>query len=215
MPLSPVDICNIALSRVGVKSRIASLDERSEEARLCNLNYETVLESLLESSPWPFATTRADLVLFESAPNLDWGYRYYLPQDCVRAQYIDVGGRYPSPLVDPSMRSGFSSIAMRVPFKIEATTDGQGKTLLTDQSPATLCYTTRAVPAGLYPAFFSKALSWALAAEIAFPLTAMKPELVDMIYRAYTMALASARSLALNEGQSDPEQDSEFVTSRY
>ena len=57
---SEVQICNLALSRIGEDGSIISLDppEGSEHAAACAAFYQRALGSLLESHDWSFATMR-------------------------------------------------------------------------------------------------------------------------------------------------------------
>jgi len=59
----PVQICNVALSRIGHREPIASLDDKSEEAVVCNAIFQTVRDSLLGAWPWPFSIKHTALSL--------------------------------------------------------------------------------------------------------------------------------------------------------
>jgi hypothetical protein len=203
MSVSPVDICNVALSRIGVKQRIAALTENSEAARLCNLNYETVLDATLSQDEWPFATRRAPLALIEADPDTEWAFRYALPEDCVCAQRIESG-----------FGNRQTDLACAVKFRLEADTGNQRTTLLADKPEPILVYTTRSQPSSLYPAWFVNLLQWNLAVELAPALTA-RAEIMETAARSAFAALHRARAHARDEGQDDEPIDSEFVRARY
>jgi len=81
-----VGLCNQALTRLGA-SRIQSLEETSEPARLCNLLYEQTRDEVLWDYPWACALTRQRLAQIDPG---DYGVEgenaYQLPQDpyCLR-----------------------------------------------------------------------------------------------------------------------------------
>jgi hypothetical protein len=202
MSASVVDICNIALSRVGVKERINTLDApaRSEEQRLFMLFYERVLHRTLGQYPWYFATKRATLVLLETDPTTEWHYRYAVPSDMERPQYIE-GGRRNQPTEE------------LVKWQLEGSDDGSTRTLLTDQASPVLVYTSRSASTVIYPEYFTNLLAWNLASEIAMPLTA-KADIGNMAMNAARIALLDARTSALREQQPDDALESEFVRAR-
>lgn len=198
---SQVDICNTALSHCGVRQRIGSLTEASEEARLFKLVYQRVLERTLRQHKWEFATKRKALVLIEEDPNLEWKYRYAIPNDCVKAQAIELPGRnLPTEHL--------------VRWKIESMPDDPNqRTILTDKADAILIYTRNDIPTGLYPEHFTMLLEWNLAAAVAMPLT-MKVEVGQYTIVNSKEAKLEAAALDSNTGQPDDAPLSEFVRAR-
>lgn len=55
MTRTRVDICKMALGRIGENHLISDLDEVSAAAEACKINYEECLRQVLERYPWPFA----------------------------------------------------------------------------------------------------------------------------------------------------------------
>ena len=55
---SVVEICNIALTRIGQNEPIVSLTEQSKAAELCSLHYATCRDEVLRDFDWPFAEAR-------------------------------------------------------------------------------------------------------------------------------------------------------------
>ena len=53
--MTPTDICNIALSRLG-QAAINDIEEHSRDAIACRAHFESVRDSLLRSHAWGFAT---------------------------------------------------------------------------------------------------------------------------------------------------------------
>lgn len=86
MSLSAVQICNLALMKVGDVS-ISALTDSSKEARACNVFYPAMRDELLQSHPWNFALKRADIsAQVTTTPAFEWDYAYTLPTNplCLR-----------------------------------------------------------------------------------------------------------------------------------
>lgn len=85
--MTKVDICNIALGRIGRKSSITDLAENSTEARACKRVWDLTRQSLLREFTWSFSHKIALLALStETVPG--WLYVYAYPTDCLQALRI-------------------------------------------------------------------------------------------------------------------------------
>lgn len=82
-PSSDVDICNLALQRLGAKS-ISSLSEDSTAGRECNRVYAHARDSELRAHPWNFARARASLAASSTAPLFEFTNQFPLPTDYLR-----------------------------------------------------------------------------------------------------------------------------------
>lgn len=95
MPLSIVEICNSALSKIGTGS-ILGLTDDSKEARACALRFDPCRRIVLRMHPWHCAIIRTILAPLSSANN-PWGpvNIFPFPTDCLRVLAIgdDVGYR--------------------------------------------------------------------------------------------------------------------------
>ena len=80
---SDVDICNLALQRLGTKA-ISSLSEDSTAGRECNRVYEHSRDSELRSHPWSFARARAELAADSTDPAFGYAKQYPLPAGFLR-----------------------------------------------------------------------------------------------------------------------------------
>ena len=78
-----VDICNLALQRLGARS-IAALTEDTTAGRECNRVYEHARDSELRAHPWSFARIRAELAADSTDPLFGYAKQYQLPSDYVR-----------------------------------------------------------------------------------------------------------------------------------
>ena len=103
---SPTDIANRALSAIGTRSQITSMDEDSNEARQVKLLFDPLRDELLRMAPWNCAFNYQNLSLICSAPGTPenpttganvwekgippppWSYEYAYPTDCLRCVFV-------------------------------------------------------------------------------------------------------------------------------
>jgi len=193
---SQVNICNMALMRIGVRDRIASMTEGSEESRVLSEVYETILELVLTQVDWAFARQRKALTLLETMTGEEWTYRYQLPANCAFARKIEGDAR------------NLPNEALVV-WQLESQDDGLKKTIVTDRKDAVLIYTRNDLKPGMYPAHFRDHLQWMLAQEIARPLS-VREEIIDMTMKAAMRSLSINGAIDLNQAQPDQNLPSEF-----
>lgn len=201
---SVIDICNRALSHTGTDQAIASLGEKSKEARVCARWYEPSRDQLLRTFAWNFAQRREKLADMGEAPT-GWQYRYRYPTDCIDLQRVIQAGNY-----HPGME--MDGIDMAV-FRIASSGDG-GRVILTNIEQAEAIYTARVEDPNLFPADFVVALEMTLAANIAMPMVA-QPQLTDYLANKARAALSEAMAANLNEGHSPDQPDAEWVRDRF
>ena len=82
---SVVDLCNLALSRLGDSATVASIDppEGSSQAEHCSRFYPIARDSLLEMHDWKFATRRAPLSEL-TVDSFNWAHAYAEPNGALR-----------------------------------------------------------------------------------------------------------------------------------
>lgn len=103
---SEVDIANRALSAIGTRSQIASLDEGSNESIQVKLLLDPLRDELLRMAPWNCARNFNTMSLICAAPGTPenpsagpavwgkglppppWSYEYAYPSDCLRPIYV-------------------------------------------------------------------------------------------------------------------------------
>lgn len=197
---SVIEICNIALSRLGNSRTINSLQEQSKEAGLCSLHYDSAREEVLSDFNWNFATKRVVLADTGKAPG-DWQYAYRYPTDCLRITEIMV----------PGMRN--APERMKIQYEVGSDAEGTGKLIYTDQADAELKYVAKVTDPNMFDALFRSALSWKLAGEIGMPLSTA-PTLVQNALTMYAQIIRSAGSHSMNESQEPEEPISEFTSAR-
>ncbi len=197
---SVIQICNIALLRIGSARTINSLSEQSKQADVCNVFYESSRDTVLSDFDWNFASKRVVLADLDT-PSTDWHFAYRYPTDCMRIIEIMVPGvRYPTP-------------AMRIPFEVGSDSDGTGKIIYTDLPDAQLRYVGKITDPNMFDAQFSDALSWKLAAEFAMPLAA-SGDLGNKALQMYNSMVLAAGARSNNESQEPLVPESEFTMAR-
>ena len=197
--MDKIEICNMSLSRIGA-SPIEALTEASEAARKCSQFYEHDRRVVLRRYPWPWATRRVELAAMVDSPQ-DYLYAYRYPADCCYLRKIfsvAPNGRF-VPLPD-------------VRYKIVS--DESGLVLYTNEPRVVAEYTADVKDAALFDELFCEALSWKLAASIAFKLTGAE-QIAQMATSEYERLFLYAVSDAENEQNVRPPKPSTFVRARF
>ena len=200
MAASTVEICNVALLRLGVKATIKALTDQVEEAEVCSALFKPTRDKVLYDWEWGFATREKSLARYTGNPSSERLYAYALPTDFIRARYLSTGSI-------PRLS------ASRPSFKIVAAEGGQTRALSCDVDPASLVYTARIEDPTMWSPAFDDCFAWRLAAELAMPMS-VKPELFQAMSKFYIGSLAVASAADLRERQDDPYPDSEFIQTR-
>lgn len=198
---SKTEICNLALSHLGVGKEIAILEsERSQEASACRRFYDTALDATLRDYPWAFATKIVALGLIEEDPNDEWLYSYRYPTDCVFIKRI---------------LSGIKNDTRQTRINYRILSDSAGRIIYTDQENAEAEYSYRVTDTSLYPSDFIMALSYRLAHYIAPRVTAGDPyKLKREVMELYLLEIGRAKSNNNNEEQDAEDPESEFIRVR-
>ena len=195
MATSEVQICNMALGRIGCSQFINSLDDLSNEARVCKSVYLFTLERVLQDFPWPFATKYAQLQDI-GTPVVPWGYRYRYPSDCLQIH-----------------RVLFESKVSGVPYAVINDDANDAKAILCDYETAVVEYTANITKVSLFSPAFANLFAWAISSEIATPLSA-DPKYAQAANATYARILAEAGALAYGESQQDTLPDGELLAAR-
>ena len=174
MAVSAVQICNMALAKIGNYS-ITSLDDATKEARACKVFYPFLRNEMLQSHPWNFAMSRADIsAALTTTPAFQWDYAYTLPADCLRVWEL------------------YGSTAEWV------CEDWQ---LLTNQDAEIyIRYIKLIETTGRYSPAFDSCLATRVGAELATKLADDKKMRLELLNELYTVQLPNAYALNAMEG---------------
>lgn len=189
MAMTAVQICNLALSRLGNSSTITSLtDTTLVEAIQANLIYATTRDALLREYPWRFAVMSAQLLAeaYDLAQTR-FLHVYYYPDDCLRVLRVylaDTPADRPQPPFEV--------------YSVNNDSEGKFKAIATDLEEPYMDYISRSEDPNDWDAQFVDVLAWRLAAELAVPL-GRDFQRRDALYRVYMQTLTAARTNDLSE----------------
>lgn len=142
---SPLDICNLALGKVGSKtiSSITGGDSSAEAAACANVFYDMVDEFLVEE-PWSFAQKRfnvATTAIVQAWTTDNMIYTYSKPSDYLKLTYKNV--RYARVKVEgPYILSDTAGLGIKYTFKnyIISQWFPKAKTALSTRIAAEICF---------------------------------------------------------------------------
>lgn len=160
-----VQICNMALSHIGSEARVSSISppDGSVEAGHCATFYDQARTEMIEPGNWAFALKRQELAQLTNTSKA-WAYAYAKPADCQR----------PLRILRPSVAvTVFTQDLQRYPHvddRDSAEFDLQGEVIYSNQPNAVLVYAQDVIDTTKFPASFTSALSYLLAAYLAGPI---------------------------------------------
>lgn len=199
---SEVDICNLALSRLGDNATVASIDppEGSAQAEHCALFYPLARDSLLEMHPWKFATRRVLLARL-AVPTWDWQYAYAWPADALRVLAV--------------LPQTASSDDETQAFVVEAAPDGSPM-ILSNQEAASLRYIGRTTDTTRFPPLVSDCLAWLLASYLAGPV--IKGDagagMAKTCLQSFLFAFSQAKVSDANQQKTRPKHVPQWISAR-
>lgn len=198
MALSQVDVCNLALSRMGGHSiaQITSLGEASTEARQCAIKFPHVLKAALRSYPWHFAVKEIALALLgagaaESVFKDNILYQtlqyYQYPEECMQILAIN-----------PVMGRKGNYYTESFDYTVERIDDGT-KVIVTSCPKAVLTCISFADDPSIWDSLFTDAFAWQLASELCLSLGGAAG-LVQSLQEMASRAFEKAKSADCREG---------------
>ena len=153
--VSDVDICNLALNRLGA-SVIVTIGEATVNGELCERFYPVVYDRVLRSHNWKCAIERAELAAL-TTPIFEYDFAYQLPADpfCLRVIHMN---------------------------KKDDEFTVEGRKLLTDRSGAIIKYVSRAATGSLDPELV-RIVYLNLAIEMSLALTGKESDIKSSLER--------------------------------
>jgi hypothetical protein len=204
MTTAVVDIYNMALGQVGIDTAVSIPSEDSYEAETCTRYYDLVRKHALSAAHWPFARAAFRLNLLATKNSTDawtagdpepgWIYAYGLPGDYLHARHLATYGI----------------------FNLSAHTTAGGQVsrgLVSNEKNAVLVYTKDVEDPAQWDSTFTLAVSCALGAFIAKPLTGKK-DLYTLLVQQTNMILNNARAIVANADGFENERNPEWIDAR-
>lgn len=88
-PLTALDICNMALGKLG-ESPLSAIDSNGTlPSRLCYMHYHPARREVLCATRWSFATRKITLTSAEPAADEEHAVAHTLPPDCLRVLQVN------------------------------------------------------------------------------------------------------------------------------
>lgn len=198
--MTETDIGNLALGFLGTTKTIASLDERTEEARAIKRHFDTDRDAVLAAFPWPFTTRFRDVELVEENPTIEWLYSYRKPVGAILCRRIVSG-------------NANEASDQRIPFRVAS--DDTGELIYTNFPDAQMEFTWKIETVSRFSAKFVNAFARKLASSIAPQVMGGDPyKQGERNYALYLSDIASAADAALNEEQPAPDPEAEWIRVR-
>lgn len=191
---SKIDICNLALLKLGA-DKIASIDTpNSTNEETCQLFYPIVLKKVLEQRDWSFMMRRV-ILSTPVAPGPSWGYTYghAIPSDAERI--IDVR--------ENSYENTPSSFQWRV----------EGKNITSDSDTIYVRYISNDISTLDLSSTFVMAIATDLAAQICIAVTENRNLKNDLMVEA-DMLLTDAATADGMQGKSEQKYSNALVDVR-
>jgi hypothetical protein len=184
---SVIDVCNLALSKVGHGS-ITSLDDGTTTANLCDKLWPIVRDAMLRDHPWNFAVGRKTLAANVEPP--DWGFssRFSFPSDCLRLLEVR----------DLSTRE----------YQVE------GRNILANASVLYIRYVRRVTDPNEYDSAFVDAVAIKLAIELCEPLT-QSSQKKQMLLQEYEEVITRAKRADGQENPPTIFEEDDWIKVRY
>lgn len=190
--MTVVDICNLALGKLGDRANLTSIDppEGSAQADNCARFYPIARDEALEAADWGWASIYVTMAQLDYEHPV-WLFTYTLPADClvVRELRYQNGNIF---MFDPSSPQ----------FEMSTMPDGR-KVLLTNTDLAYLRYTRRVVDTTRYSPTFTTALVFLLASHLAGPVIKGKAgvQTSSAMYTGYREMIGKADVIDANQSR--------------
>lgn len=185
-----VEICNLALSRLGDRATLSSIDppEGSAQADHCAQWWPIARDVALESHDWNFTIVRAAPPALEISVD-GWLYSYPKPNDALKVIKVILPEQVDWRLAEP------------LEFGIEAEELTAMEIIVTNYPDIVLVYQQRVRDAQRYPPTFASALAWLVASYLAGSIIKGDAgrKASQNAYAAWQLEMARAAKLDANQ----------------
>lgn len=145
---SKVQICNMALIRIGA-STITSLTDNTQEAILCNTLFNDLAREVMAEGSWTSTIRRKELARTTTTPSFEYTYEFQLPVDPLCLKVLNVNTDAPG----------------EIDFRVE------DDKLLCDESSIKIRYVAELTDTESWDIYLQRAFVARLASELAYPVT--------------------------------------------
>lgn len=191
MVTSVVSICNLALSHIGDRATLVSIDppEGSAQADYCAQFWPLARDEALAMYDWGFARRTAAIAAFETEDHPRWGYAFTRPSDFLVARALE----YPEEaqvVLNPGN-----------PYYEEGTLSNGQAVFYTNAENVVLRYTRSVADPYLYPPLFVGGVTYFLASYLAGPVVKGRSgvQLAQAMRQMALMELSKAATVDANQ----------------
>jgi hypothetical protein len=226
---SDVDICNLALARLGDTAVVTNINppDPSKQASRCATFYPIARDTLLEMHDWGFSTKRDTLAL-KSPPLNGWQFTYAYPNNALNIIAIlppNAADDYstllpPGPPTDVlSGQAGYSYIPNALyqpqPYAVEEDTDGS-KIILTNQATAVARFSIKVTDTTKFSPMFVDALAWLLASHLAGPIYKGEDgmKMSQAMFKSFLVMFGKVSGTDANNSMSHVQQVTPWISNR-
>lgn len=200
-----VDVCNEALSAIGIGDEIQNLEsEASKQAQACRRFFARSRDLVLRDFPWPRLKVVEPLALVETDPSEQWGYSYRMPAKAVTILRLQID-------ISPRLDNSDS----RIPYELGRDDEGQlifSDYTVDDRLAAKYIYAETSIER--WTPDMVEVLVLLLASKLAPRFGPDAVKLGTLAYQLYERRRGIARAQALNEESPDPAGDGDLVRAR-
>lgn len=183
--MDKIDICNLALGKVGELFIQDINDPYDENAKLCKMFFDPVLENAIRAYPWSFSIERTTLAESAEPPEFGFQHKYLLPNDCLRILGTENGDFY----------------------QIE------GAYLVTDISPCRVKYQKKVSDLTILPSDFCEGVALDLAVKLSYTLTQSRTQ-TEALLQEQKFQWTKARNINAVEKPSNVVTKSNWLDGR-
>lgn len=174
---SKVEICNLALTRIGQR-KIQALTEQSAQGVACADLYDLSRRAVLEMAPWRFAM-KTGVMAVRDEDLTDYDYSFTVPADCIRVV-----------LMNPSAAESSTPIQFEV----------FGEALWTNDPTGEIRYVWDIEDTAKFSPAFVSALAYYMAADLA-PIVTGKMDMQSGMLNAFSVTLRAASGVSASQAR--------------
>ena len=190
--MDQVEICNLALVRIGAPNTITAIGEGTVESNALQKVWESSQNEVLSDHPWSFATKIQELAAASADPDLDtWEYAYQVPNDCLVVRQLT------------NRDTKYEVVGDEIHANAE-------------DDDAWVIYTKTISDPEDLPTKVASALGFKLAINIAVQILGDRkgPNLIKSLYDLYEKALDDAKAFDAKQENNPVDDNDSWITGR-
>ncbi len=184
------EIVNLALAMISA-NLVSNLSDKSDEARLANINDNIARDATLQINEWSWSVKRFMPAKDADTPLFGWGFQFTVPSDILRVLTCERIGDIPVNMIDPTFVTQYE----QDDWQIE---DGK---ILANVDVIYARGIRRVTEEGKYSPLFVNALAAKLGMMMAFPLT-QSTTIFEKAAALYAAFVSEAKTMDSIQGRS-------------